>query len=116
MRAEISIDQSFVRCLGSEHATLNREMNAFESLGIQESSRIARDHPAIARERRDGEPSAIRHRLGSVANHLPAIEQSTHERMSLECLHHMVRIKPRIFVIKSGDETERNDVISASVN
>src|SRR3954470_10670867 len=38
---------------GSEHATLNREMNAFQTLRVEESGRVAEDHPTITADRRN---------------------------------------------------------------
>src|SRR5580698_5214384 len=75
----------------SQHAALDRQMNSFEALRVEETGGVAENHPAIARDRRNRPPAAIRQRLCAVANHLAALEQLRDERMLLEILQHVLR-------------------------
>ena len=83
-------------------------MNSLQARGIQEAGGVADDHPAVARQRRNRPPSAVRQRLGAVADHLAAREQLGNEGMLLERLQHMLRIEARVGIIESGYEAERD--------
>src|ERR1700746_1663830 len=89
---------------GCEHSALDREMNAFEALGIEEAGRVAEDHPTIARNRRNSPPAAIRQRLRTIADHLSAGEQACDERVLLEILQHVLRIQARIGIVETSHE------------
>src|SRR5690348_15806196 len=91
-------------------------MNSLETLRIEKPGRVAEDHPAIPRDRRNGPPTAVWQRLRAVANHLAAFEQLGNERMLFEILQHVLRIEARVGIIEAGDEAERNDVVLAAVN
>src|ERR1700726_3485043 len=67
--------QRFECSLGGQHAALDCKVNALEARGIQESCRVAEDHPSITSDRRNGPPAAVRHRLRAIADHLSAFEQ-----------------------------------------
>src|SRR5438067_1520240 len=71
---KVAATHRFKRRLRRQHATLDCQMNSLQPLRIQESGRVAKDHPAIAGNWRNGPPSAIRQRLCSIANHLAAVE------------------------------------------
>ena len=86
-------------------------MNSLQALRIQKAGGVAEDHPAIARNRRNRPPSAVRHRLRAVADHLAAFEQLRDKRMLLEVLQHVLRIEPRIGIVEAGHEAERNDIV-----
>src|SRR5580693_4506309 len=62
-----------------EHSALNRQMNSLEALGVEETGRVAKNHPAVPRDRRNRPPAAIWQRLRAVANHLPALKQFSDE-------------------------------------
>src|SRR5579872_2631357 len=91
-------------------------MDSLKSSGVYESSGVAENHPAIACERRQREPSAVGHGLGPVANHLAAFEHLLHKGMLLEGLQNMLWINAWVFVIEASDEAKRNNVIFAPVN
>src|SRR5713226_8113730 len=91
-------------------------MNPFQARGIQKASGVSNDHPSIAGERRQRPPSAIGERLGAIADHLAAREQSGNKGMLLERLKYMLRIEARIMIIEPGDEAERDDVVFRAVN
>src|SRR5271156_211680 len=101
---------------GGQHAALDRQMNSLEALRVEETGGVAENHPAIARDRGNRPPAAIRQRFRAVANHLAAFEQLRDERMLLEILQHVLWIDARIGIVEAGDEAERNDVVFASVN
>ena len=86
-------------------------MNSLQSRRIQEAGRVAEDHPSISCNRRNRPPSAVRHRLRAVADHLAALEQLGHEGMLLEILQHVLRIEPRIGVVEACHESERYNVV-----
>ena len=83
---KIAGQQRVERGFRGQHAALDGQVNAFEPLRVEEAGRVADDHPAVARQRRHRPPSAIRQRLGAVADHLAAFEQAAYERMLLEGL------------------------------
>jgi hypothetical protein len=85
-------------------------MNAFEAGGIQETGGVADDHPAIAAERREGPPSAVRERFGAIADHVAAFEKTSYIRMLFEGLEDVLGIDARILIVESGNEAERDDV------
>src|SRR5438132_13135807 len=64
-----------VECrLRRQHAALDRQVNAFQLLRVEQSRRVASDHPAIAGHARQRPPTAIGECLGAVADHLAAGE------------------------------------------
>src|SRR5207302_9822492 len=91
-------------------------MNSLQPRRIEKACGVAEDHPSVARHRRNRPPTAIRHRLRSVADHLAALEQRRDEWMLLEVLQHVLRIEPRISVVEPGYKSERYDVIFRAVN
>src|ERR1039457_6442188 len=90
-------------------------MNPLQSRGIQKTGGIADDHPSISGEGWQRPPSAIGKRLGAVAEHLAAGEQSCNERMLLERLQHMLRIEARVAIIEAGNEAKRHDVFFRAI-
>ncbi len=108
--------QRFESGFRRQHPALDCQMNSFESLRVEETGRVAENHPTVARDRRNGPPAAVRQRLRAVANHLAAFEQLRDEGMLLEVLQNVLRIKPRIGIIEAGHEAERNNVVLASVD
>ncbi len=108
--------QRFESRLGSEHAALDREMNALESRRVQEAGGVSENHPAITANRRNRPPAAVRHGLRSVANHFAALKQLCYQRMFLEFLQHALRVEARIWIIESGNEPERDDIVFTAVN
>ena len=115
-RRRIVFLQRFKGRLRGEHPALDRQMNSLEPRRIQEAGRVAEDHPSIARDRRNRPPAAVRHRLRAVADHLAALEQLRHKRMPLELLQHALRIEPRIGVVESRHEAERDDIVFRAIN
>src|SRR5580698_200741 len=91
-------------------------MNSFEALRVKETGGVAENHPAVARDRRNRPPAAIRQRLRAVANHLAALEQLRHKRMLLEIMQHVLRIQTWVGIIEAGDEAERNDVVFSAID
>ncbi len=108
--------QRFECGFGGEHAALDGEMNALEARGVHEAGGVAENHPAIAGNRRNRPPAAVRHRLRAVADHLSAFEQLSNEGMLLEFLQHALRVEARVGIVESSDETERDDVVFAAIN
>ena len=108
---EIIFLQSLKRSLGREHPALDRQVNSLQPRRIQEPRRVAQQHPPIARHRRNCPPSAIRHRLGPVADHLAALKQLRDPRMPLELLQHALRIEPRIHIVEPSHKAERDHII-----
>src|SRR6202023_1308538 len=84
--AEIVFEECGKSCFCGEHSALNGQVNALEALRVQEAGRVTDDHPAVAGERRHGEPSAIGKRLGAVPDHLAATQHAGDEWMGLEYL------------------------------
>src|SRR5437667_6566583 len=106
-----------VECrLRRQHAALDRQVNAFQPLRVEQSRRVTSDHPAIARHARQRPPTAIGKSLGAIADHLAAGQQIANERVLLKTLQHMLRIEAWVFVIQSGDKSEGNDVVLAAVD
>src|SRR5579885_3196703 len=91
-------------------------MNAFEPLRIQEAGRIPQQHPSIPVNTGDGEPSAIRQRLCTVAKHLSAFKKASREWMLFEGLEGVVRIGARVFIVEAGDVADGNLRIADAVN
>src|SRR5579864_3894277 len=91
-------------------------MDSLQPRRIEEAGRVAEDHPTVARHRRNRPPTAVRHRLRPVADHLAALEKLRNERMLLELLQNVLRIEPRISVVEPGYESERYDVVFRPVN
>src|SRR5258708_15901399 len=85
-------------------------MNPFQSRGIQEAGGVANDHPSLAGEWRQRPPSAIRKRLGAIADHLAAGEQPGNKRMLFERLQHMLRVEARVAIVESGNQSKRDDI------
>src|SRR5579864_7670946 len=91
-------------------------MYALQPLRVQKPGRVSDNHPAIARKRRNRPPAAIRQRFRAIADHLAAFEQLRDEWMSLEFLQHVLGIGARIGIVESDYETQRNDVVFATIN
>src|SRR5579859_7971750 len=91
-------------------------MNPLETRRVQESGRVAEDHPTVACHWRNRPPTAVGHRFGPVADHLAALEQFGHPWMPLELLQHALRIEPRIGVVEPGYESEGDDVVFGTVD
>src|SRR5271165_6800998 len=91
-------------------------MDPLQALGIQKAGGVAEDHPAVAGNRRNRPPAAVRQTLGAVADHLSAFEKSGDEWMLLELLQHALRIETWIRIIEADDEAERDNVFFAAVN
>src|SRR5260221_2572611 len=86
-------------------------MNPFEARGLKEAGGVANDHPSLAGERRQRPPSAVRKRLGAIADHFAAVEQLGNKRMLLEGLKHVLRVEARVAIVESGNESKRDDVV-----
>src|SRR5579864_5332020 len=91
-------------------------MNSLEPGRIEEAGGVAEDHPSVAGDGRDRPPTAIGHGLRAIADHLAAFEQLGDKWMLLEFLQHVLGIEPRIGIVESGDETERNYVVFRAVD
>src|SRR5581483_7988876 len=102
--------------LRRQHSALNRKMDSLEALRVEESSGIAKDHPAIAGNRRNRIPAPVRQRLRAIADHLAAFKQFGDEGMLLENLQHTLRIEPRVRIVEAGYEPQRHNVVLAAVN
>src|SRR5207237_7472876 len=74
----------------SQHAALDRQVNAFQPLRVEQARRVASDHPAIAGHARQRPPASVRKCFGAVADHLAAGQQLANERVLLETLQHML--------------------------
>src|SRR5206468_8973024 len=85
-------------------------------LRVEEARRVADEQEAVAVKLRDRVEAARGNRLRAVANHLPAFEQLSDERMLFEPLELGVRIKKRVLIIQAGDVTEIDDAILHPVN
>src|SRR5271157_919270 len=92
--------------LRRQHSALDRQMNPFEPLRIQESGGVSEHHPAVARERRNAPPTPVRQGLRAVADHLSILQQLGDEGVLLKFLQHALRVEARIAVVESSDETE----------
>src|SRR5580700_5795096 len=99
-----------------QHSALDRQMNSFEALRIEETGGIAEDHPAITCNRRNRPPAAIGQGLRTVADHLAALEQFRHKGMLLEILQHVLRIETWVGIIEAGHEAERHDVVPSAID
>src|SRR5437868_8911354 len=113
---EVAAAHRLKRRLRRQHPALDCQMNSLQPLRIQESGRVAKNHPAIAGNRRNGPPSAIGQRLCSIADHFAAVEHLAHERMLLEVLQYMLWVNTRVGIIEAGDEAERNGIVFRSIN
>src|SRR5271169_3372676 len=91
-------------------------MNSLKTLRIQEACRVAQHHPAIAGQRRNAPPAAVRQRLGAVADHLSAFEQLGDKRVFLELLQHVLWVEAWIAVIESGYKTQRDLIVFGAVD
>src|SRR5580692_3189630 len=78
--------QCFKSSFSREHAALDRQMNSLEALRVQETGRVAENHPTVARDGGNRPPAAVRQRLRSVANHFAVRKQLRNEGMPLEVL------------------------------
>jgi hypothetical protein len=91
-------------------------MDSLQPHRVQKAGGVAEDHPSIASDGRNRPPAAIGHRLRSVADHLAAVKQTRNHGVLFEILQYVLRIEPRIEIVKAGDEAERDDVIFTAIN
>src|ERR1700686_2514170 len=91
-------------------------MNSFEPRGVEEARPISEDHSPIAGTGGNRPPSAIRHRLRPVANHLAAFEQLRDKRMALEFLQYVLRIEPRVGIVEPRHKAEGDHTILRAVD
>src|SRR5271157_589887 len=106
LKRKIVVHHAVEGSLCRQHSALDREMNSFKPLRIQESGGVAQHHPAVARERRNAPPPPVRQGLRAVADHLSTLQQLGDEGVLLKFLQHALRVKARIAIVESGDKAE----------
>ena len=83
-------------------------MDPLQPHRVHEAGGIAHDQRTVRVAARDGVPAAFGQRLRAVAHHLPAVEQTLHQRVLLVVIESDVRIEHRILVVEADHEAERD--------
>ena len=91
-------------------------MNSFQALRIQQAGGVAEDHPAVAGQRRNRPPAAVRQGFRAVADHLAALKKLGDERVLLELLQDALGIEARVGIVEPDHEAERDHVVFSAVN
>src|SRR5438874_4294908 len=91
-------------------------MNSLQTLRIQKSRRVAKNHPTISCNRRYRPPSSIGQRLCAVPHRLAAFEQLRNQRMPFELLQDALRIKPGIGIVQASYESKRNNIVLTAID
>src|SRR6266404_1786016 len=86
-------------------------MNPLKTLRVEKSGAVSHQQYAISVVSWHGEISAGGNCLGSVADHLSALEQPTHVWVLLESLKLRVRIEQRILVIEASNVAEVQNAV-----
>src|SRR5436853_348690 len=91
-------------------------MNSFQALSIQHSGGVAGYKNAVRERFRHRVPSADRHGLGAIANHLAAFQKLRHEWVRFESLQLMMRIDARIAIIETYYTAEVQNSVAHAVD
>src|SRR5580704_14692531 len=108
--------ERFENRFGGEHARLDRHVNAFEALRVEEAAGIADDQATVYVIARHGIPAAGGERLRSVADEFAAIENFFDVRVGLPLLKGFVRIELGVGVFEADDEADRDAIVGEAVD
>src|SRR5215467_9571863 len=103
--------ERFENCFGGKHAALHSEMNAFETLGVEETTGIANDKNTVNGVAGNGVPAAVGQGLCAITDEFAAIENFLDVRVGLPLLKCGVGIELGIGVFKRENQPNRKTIV-----